>query len=206
VNEVLKVATEDTTRVLHLAGRGSSDVNFCKRTDERDGMEGVTDPYHRETVGKFRNKMWCVGTLELNALVEIIDGFSEPQTDYQERGETCESISVRGCKDRYFDGVPIMKPKIPIQAHTRWTIGLSSVAPNLAPSLARKAIRVKRMKKMDENPRAMAMKAGVVDVGADNQRDMSPGSTERSRWGMRSGCECALRQSWTYRNWDSERE
>ena len=93
MNEVLKVVTGDTTRVLHLARRGSSDVDFCKRTDERDGMEGVTDPHHCETVGKFRNQMWCVGTLELNALVEIIDGFSEPQADYQERGETCGSVS-----------------------------------------------------------------------------------------------------------------
>jgi hypothetical protein len=76
-----------------------------------------------------------------------------------------------------------MKPKIPIQADTRWTIGLSSVAPNLAPSLARKAIKLKRTKKMVENPSEMAMKAGVVAVGADNQRDVSPGSTERSEGG-----------------------
>ena len=80
-----------------------------------------------------------------------------------------------------------MKPKIPIQAHTRWTMGLSSAAPSLAPSLARKAIREKRTKKMDENPRATAMKAGVVAVGADNQRDASLGSTERSERGITSG-------------------
>ena len=66
-------------------------------------------------------------------------------------------------------------------------MGLSSAAPNLAPSLARKAIREKRTKKTDENPRAIAMKAGVVAVGADNQRDASLGSTERSEWEIMSG-------------------
>ena len=39
------------------------------------------------------------------------------------------------------------------------------------------------MKKMVENPREMAMKAGVVAVGADNQRDASLGRTERSERG-----------------------
>jgi len=73
-----------------------------------------------------------------------------------------------------------MKLKMPIQAHTLWTIGLSSAGPNLPPSFARKAIREKRMKKMVENPREIAMKAGVIAVGADNQRDTSLGRTERS--------------------------
>lgn len=77
-----------------------------------------------------------------------------------------------------------MKPKMPIQAHTRCTMGLSSAAPNPAPSLARKAIREKSIKKTVENPREMAMKAGVVAVGADNQRDASLGSTERSERGL----------------------
>jgi len=75
---------------------------------------------------------------------------------------------------------PIMKPNRPIQADARWTIGLSSIADNLAPSLARKAIMLKRMKKMNEKPRETAMKPGVVAVGADNQRDTSLGSAERS--------------------------
>jgi hypothetical protein len=73
-----------------------------------------------------------------------------------------------------------MKPNRPIQADARWIIGLSSAADSLAPSLARKAIKVKRIKKTDENPRETAMKAGVVAVGADNQRDTSLESTERS--------------------------
>jgi hypothetical protein len=63
---------------LYLARRGSSDVNFCKRTDEGDGMESVSNPYHRETVGKFRDYVGAVNSLELDALVEIIDGFSKP--------------------------------------------------------------------------------------------------------------------------------
>ena len=56
-------------------------MNFCKRTNERDSMEGVADPYHREAVGNPRNQMRTVGTLEFNALVEIIDGFPEPHPD-----------------------------------------------------------------------------------------------------------------------------
>jgi len=51
-------------------------------------MKGVTHPNHREAVGKFRNQMWSVGSLELDALVEVIDGLSEPQANDQERGET----------------------------------------------------------------------------------------------------------------------
>lgn len=55
-------------------------------------MEGITDPYHRETIGKLRNQMWCIVTIELNALVEIIDGLSKPQANNQERGETYRSM------------------------------------------------------------------------------------------------------------------
>ena len=72
--------------------------------------------------------------------------------------------------------------------------------------MARKAIIVKRMKKMDENARAMAMKAGVVAVGADSQRDTSLGSTERSKWRMGLGSASASRYSWTNRRWGSELE
>jgi len=60
-------------------------VNFCKRTNKGDRMESVTNPHHRETVGKFRNQMWTVSTLEFDALVEVIDGFSKPQANDQER-------------------------------------------------------------------------------------------------------------------------
>jgi len=48
-------------------------------------MEGVTNPDHRETVGKFGNQMWSISTLEHDALVKVIDGFSEPQANDQER-------------------------------------------------------------------------------------------------------------------------
>lgn len=77
---------------LRLAGRGSSDVDFCKRANERDGMEGVTNPYHCESVGNLCNQMWCIDTIELNALVEIIDGFSEPHPNDQERGDTYTNL------------------------------------------------------------------------------------------------------------------
>ena len=73
-----------------------------------------------------------------------------------------------------------MKPKIPIQAETRWTMGLLRAGPSLGPSLARKAIMLKRMKKIAENIRETPMNAGVAAVGADNHRDTSLGSTEKS--------------------------
>ena len=60
-------------------------MNFRECANERDRMEGVTDPYHHETVGKFHDEMWAGITLELNALVEVIDGFPEPQANDQER-------------------------------------------------------------------------------------------------------------------------
>jgi len=90
-------------------------------------MKGVTNPHHRETVGKLRDQMWSISTLELDALVEVIDRFSEPQANDQERGETCRSSCERGiCQERRFNLVPIMKPNKPIQADARWTMGLSS--------------------------------------------------------------------------------
>ena len=81
-----------TVHILHFTGGSGSDVDFRKRTNKRDGMEGITDPYHRETIGKLRNQMWCIVTIELNALVEIIDGLSKPQANNQERGETYRSM------------------------------------------------------------------------------------------------------------------
>ena len=99
-----------------------------------------------------------------------------------------------------------MKPKIPIQAQARWTMGLSSVTPDLAPSLERKAIRLNRMKEMVEGTSATPMNAGVVAVGADNQRDMSLGSTERSKWETRSGSTSISRRSQTDNSRGSGRE
>jgi hypothetical protein len=52
-------------------------------------MESVPDPYHRETVRERSHEMWTTITLELNALVEIVDGFPEPQANDQKRGDTC---------------------------------------------------------------------------------------------------------------------
>ena len=111
-------------------------MNFRECANEGDSMERVTDQYHRKAVGKSRHQVWGGITFELNALVEIVDGFPEPQADNQERGDTCRSLHQRQVVEkRYFDGIPIMKPKIPIQAQARWTMGSPSVAPNLAPSL-----------------------------------------------------------------------
>lgn len=52
-------------------------------------MEGVADPYHRETVGNLRNQVWSVVTLEFNALIEIVNGFPKPHTNDQKRGDAC---------------------------------------------------------------------------------------------------------------------
>ena len=41
-------------------------------------MERATDQYHRKAVGKSRHQVWGGITLELNALIEIVDGFPEP--------------------------------------------------------------------------------------------------------------------------------
>ena len=64
-------------------------MDFRERTNERDGMEDVADPYHGETIRKASDQMCAIVTLELDTLVEIINGFSEPQADDQERGDTC---------------------------------------------------------------------------------------------------------------------
>lgn len=85
--------------MLHLARRGSGDVNFRECTDEWDGVESVTDPHHRETVRECRHQVWGVITLELDALVEIIDGFSKPQANDQKRGDSCRGSFFMSAKD-----------------------------------------------------------------------------------------------------------
>lgn len=62
-------------------------MNFRECANEKDRMEGVTGPYHRETVGEFHDEMWAGVNLKLDGLVEIIGGFPEPQANDQERGE-----------------------------------------------------------------------------------------------------------------------
>ena len=91
MNGVCGVKGADTVRVLRLAGRSSSDVDFCKSTNEGDRMEGVTDPYHRKTVGNLCNQMRSVGTLEFNALIEIINAFPKPHANDQKRGDACRN-------------------------------------------------------------------------------------------------------------------
>ena len=81
--------------VLCLRGRCSSDVNFRECANKEDSMERVTDPYYRKAVGKPRHRVWSGITLELNALIEIVDGFPEPQADNQERGDTCRGLNQR---------------------------------------------------------------------------------------------------------------
>lgn len=75
---------------------------------------------------------------------------------------------------------PIMKPSSPIHAVARCMPGLSIAPPSLAPSLERNAVSEKRMKKMIVKPRAIAMNAGVVAVGALSKVGADDGSADRS--------------------------
>ena len=67
-------------------------MDFRKRINKGNRVESVTNPYHRETVRVLCNQMWSIGALELDALVKVIDGFSEPQANDEERGETYTSL------------------------------------------------------------------------------------------------------------------
>jgi hypothetical protein len=72
---------------LKLVRRGSSGVDFresANKRDRTDRTEGVTDPHHRETIGKLCDEMWEVITLKIDALVEITDGF--PELELNDRG------------------------------------------------------------------------------------------------------------------------
>ena len=73
-----------------------------------------------------------------------------------------------------------MKPRRPIQAVARCTPGLSNNAPNFAPSLLLIAVKVKRKKKIMVNAMEIAMKTGVVAVGADSNPGVLEGSTDKS--------------------------
>ena len=73
-----------------------------------------------------------------------------------------------------------MNPSNPIQADVRWTIGRSRAADNLAPSFVRREMKVKRIKKTTEKPSDIAMKAGVVAVGAVKRSGALLGSADRS--------------------------
>ena len=53
-------------------------MDFRECANEGDGVESVTDPYHREPVGKSGHEMRGSIALELDALIEIVDGFPEP--------------------------------------------------------------------------------------------------------------------------------
>ena len=64
-------------------------------------MKSVSDPDHGETVGKSGHHMWAIVTLELDSLIEIIDGFSEPQADDQKRGNTCRGFYVSARMSRW---------------------------------------------------------------------------------------------------------
>jgi len=75
---------------------------------------------------------------------------------------------------------PIMKPRTPIQAETRWTRGFSSAAEAPSPILCRNVVKVNAKKKRVEKDKATAMKTGVDGPGPDNNREGAfPGRTVR---------------------------
>ncbi len=92
-----------------------------------------------------------------------------------------------------------MKPKIPIQAVERWTMGLSKNAPAF-PIFVRKAVKLNRRKNRNVNAIATAMNAGVVAVGALRKSGAFPGSTVRSERSQVSKIRKIGRRQ-TYRRW-----
>ena len=154
-------------------------MDFHERTDERDRLEGETDPPHREAAGKFCHQIWA--TVGHNALVEVDNGFSKPYASDPERGDTYGgSREPQTCRDWYFKDPPTRKPTKPLQAHIRWNNGLSSFfknqgLKNLSPNLVRKANVLKKMKKSHEHARPKAMRWGVATAGS-NIKGVSAGN------------------------------
>ena len=73
----------------------------------------------------------------------------------------------------------MMKPMKPIQAVARWIWGRSNIAPAL-PRNARCAVKVNMNRKITVRAREMAMKTGVVAVGASSRSGALEGRTDRS--------------------------
>ena len=147
-------------------------MDFHKRTNERNSLEGVTNPSHRETTGKIRDRDLST-TVVLDALVKVNNGFSKPYVDDTEGGDTCKgSREPRTCWDRYIEHVPTTRPTKPLQAHVRWTNGLSScltaqTSRYLSPHLARAASAAKKRKKSHNSTWLTAMKCGVPTTGSN---------------------------------------
>jgi len=81
-----------------------------------------------------------------------------------------------------------MKPKIPTHADRRCNIGLSNIPANFGFILWRKDIMVKEKKNKIEKEMAIAMNIGDVASGAESRKSgASPGSTEKSYWGVTLG-------------------
>jgi len=80
-------------------------------------MEGITDPHHRETAGKFRGQRRS--TEVRNALIKVINGFSKPDANDPEREDTYGGPRKPGMhQDRHTKGVPISRPNKPSQVDT----------------------------------------------------------------------------------------
>lgn len=144
----------------------------------------IIDIQHtREGVTSVGNEFSTLLTLTRNAGVEILDSFSEPHSEDEERSESltaCKSIKHAGDSRRNFK-VPMINPKNPIHADKRCSMGFSNIVEILDPILSRKEIKVNVMRNNAEKEIATAMNAGVAAVGAESRRfGEFAGSVERS--------------------------
>ena len=146
-------------------------MDLHKRTNERDSLDGITGPPHRETAGKLRDHL--LSTVGLDALVEVDDSFSKPYPNDPEGEDTCSnSCEPKIGWDLYFKDIPMANPPKPNQVHTCRTHGLSIWVKNqglnkLSPHLARTANMTKRMQKSHDNTKPAAIKWGVATTGSN---------------------------------------
>ena len=163
-------------------------MKFCKQTEEGEHIHGITDPCQRERGADFRDHiLYPVSLVFLHALVEVMDGFSEPQVKGQERRETCGSLcEPKICQGRCSEDIPITRFSTPTIRATCWITGPLNMAGHLRQhcDLSRTVITAKRMEKRSDSPRAIAMEMGVPNAGALNQRasSWSRESTSSGEW------------------------
>lgn len=178
---VASVASPASQRSLN------GDVDFRERADERDSIEGITGPCHREPAGKFCDQLYI--TVDLDAFVEVDNGFSKPYADDPERGDTYQgSYEPKTYRDGYFRDIPSTKPAKPLQVHIRWASGLSSFLVNwgpktLSPHLIQNANRAKKPKKSHNSDRPTTMRYGVATTESNIEAAALGSTSPRSSLG-----------------------
>ena len=138
-------------------------------------MSGRTD----EPVAGRRDELRSVAAVLFDVVVEVVNSLREPHEEHKERSDAYTHLVnqlLAACGEA---GIPIMKPMNPIQAVARWIWGRSNIAPAL-PRNARCAVNVNMKRKITVRAREMAMKTGVVAVGASSKSGALEGNTDRS--------------------------